>query len=391
VTKYFDRLREERGSVGVLISLVIFTVVGSLMMTWNTAQLSKEKMRLQNAADAAALGFCIWQARGMNAIQNINDEMYLSLELSQTFQNAATVFEGFAAALEIAGNDPFLAFLKVVAIPFHLMGVLTGGISGWLATKICRFVLVPAGYFYAYASVPLGFINAQQFAAENTADPIGNVDLDFGSFGKFGLYALGISFPIIDTVMLPVERIEDDPEVAGEPWKCEENEFLKELVDNVATCTEPWHTIHSICGTGEGWEYKPWQSKKDRGDKVPEDLDPDSSHELGRTPGPVIFFVNKYCSYDKGEKSHIPQFKLDLWTGNKHYRRIAKMPMFALAAAQCIAGDIVPHSMRKDDVPINNRMAGFGVGATAKLVPIEDALKWLHPKASAVAGHLFYH
>ena len=67
------RLKSDRGSVGVLIALAIFLVCGMLSMTWNTVQLSKEKMRLQNAADAAALEYCIWQARGMNAVQNIND------------------------------------------------------------------------------------------------------------------------------------------------------------------------------------------------------------------------------------------------------------------------------------------------------------------------------
>ena len=76
------RLASERGSVGVVMALVIFVVMGMMTMTWNTAQLSKAKMRLQNAADSAALAHAVWQARGMNAVQNINDEMYEALSLA---------------------------------------------------------------------------------------------------------------------------------------------------------------------------------------------------------------------------------------------------------------------------------------------------------------------
>ena len=76
IRKMRARLASESGSVGVVVALVIFLVMGMLTMTWNTAEISKTKMRLQNAADSAALAHAIWQARGMNAVQNINDEMH---------------------------------------------------------------------------------------------------------------------------------------------------------------------------------------------------------------------------------------------------------------------------------------------------------------------------
>ena len=97
-------LASERGSVGILVALVMFIVMGMLTMTLNTVQLSKEKIRLQNAADAAALEHAVWQARGMNQVQNINDEAYTACQ-------TASVFLKFAAGLETAA--------KVVwAVPF---------------------------------------------------------------------------------------------------------------------------------------------------------------------------------------------------------------------------------------------------------------------------------
>lgn len=381
MTRYFDRLREERGSVGVLMALVIFTVIGSLMMTWNTVQLSKEKMRLQNAADAAALGYCVWQARGMNAIQNINDEMYLSLQLAKTFQTSAILFGGMAAALEKAALVPILRWMKAIAIPFHVMALLTGGFSGWVSTVVCKFILKPAGYFYAYVSTPFGYLNAQQLAAENTADPLGNASLDLGHFGKLGMFALGLSIPIRDTLRLPVELVENP----GDPWKHAENSALKALVRVQGVCPNPWRSIHDkFCHTGDGWDYQPWQSTKDRSKYVPNDIDPDSTHKLGRTPGPAIFIAHKYYT-------HIDRLPLDLWAKSVHYDNIRKMPVFAIAAAQCIAGDVVPSSKRKKSSAVNQRMAGFGVGATAKLISVEEALKWFSPTVSKAVSLIVYH
>ena len=99
-----SRLSSERGSVGVVVALVIFVVMGMLTMTWNTAQLSKAKMRLQNAADSAALAHAVWQARGMNVVQNINDEMYEALSLAAKLRSVARVIEPIAIAFDAAAN-----------------------------------------------------------------------------------------------------------------------------------------------------------------------------------------------------------------------------------------------------------------------------------------------
>ena len=87
------RVASESGSVGVLVAFVIFLVMGMLTMTWNTAQISKTKMRLQNAADSAALAHAVWQARGMNVVQNINDEMYEGLSLAVKLRKIAEGLE----------------------------------------------------------------------------------------------------------------------------------------------------------------------------------------------------------------------------------------------------------------------------------------------------------
>ena len=147
------RLASERGSVGVVMALVIFVVMGMMTMTWNTAQLSKAKMRLQNAADSAALAHAVWQARGMNAVQNINDEMYEALSLSVKLRNFARIMEPIALGFDAASNIPFVGLIfKGLAIAMHTIAVLAGGTGGWLATRICKYFLKWIAMFYVYGS-----------------------------------------------------------------------------------------------------------------------------------------------------------------------------------------------------------------------------------------------
>ena len=366
------RLGDDSGHVGVLMAMVIFVVVGMLMMTWNTAQLSKEKMRLQNAADSAALGFCVWQARGMNAVQNLNDEMYTSLSISIKLLNIATGFEIGAVALEPwTGAGVFGIIAMVACQAFHVIAMLTGGCSGLLASRICPWILRPLGYFYAYGSTALGWWGAQQFASQNRADPLGNVSLDFSAkfAGNFGLYALGVSYPFRDTVVLPLALVDDsDSEASREPWKhtIDRSEIFKRTRFSI------YKGIHKLFGTGQKWAFKPWISKRD------------DKSGVGVTPGPSIWIAHKY--YD-----HIETLPLDVWAKDFSGNAARKMPMMAVAAAQCIAGDVVRHSKKPEKGVVNQRVAGFGTGATAKLIPVNVAISKLNETAGKITGAIFYH
>ena len=363
------RLVDDGGHVGILMALALFVVVGMLMMTWNTAQLSKEKMRLQNAADSAALGFCTWQARGMNAVQNINDEMYVALSLADKLLSVATGFEAAALASEALENIPYVGVVfKITAQAFHIIALLTGGMSGLLASRICPWILRPFSYFYAYGSAALGWWSALQLAGRNLADPLGNVSIDFASKwgGKLGLYAVGVSYPFRDTVALPIGF--DDESASKTPWK-----RTKDLSGTFTkTHYSIYKTAHKICGTGKPWELKPWISK--RGDKK----------GVGVTPGPSVWIAHKY--YD-----HIETLPLDAWQAKFGSKGVRKMPMLAVAAAQCISGDIVPHSKKPSEGAANNRRAGFGTGATAKLIPVATAFGALNSTVGKAVGMGIYH
>lgn len=360
------RLADERGHVGVLMALVIFVVIGSLTMTWNTAQLSKEKMRLQNAADSAALGFCVWQARGMNTVQNLNDEMYAALSIAKKLLVVAVPAETAAQVLEKMGSIPYIGIVcKIAAQAFHIIAAISGGVSGLLANRICPYFLRPLGYFYAYGATVFAYWGAQQLAAKNRADPLGNVSINLGPFGNLGIYALGIAFPIIDTVKLPLAT----ESKSEEPWKndTDYSSLFQEKSGGI------YKTIHKICGTGGKWEVKPWVSKRD--------------NKTGKNalPGPSIWIAHKYYT-------HIETMPLEAWS-SKTSKTIDKWPMMAIAAAQCVTGDVVAHSVTPKNAKNNQRPAGFGTGATAKLIPVTTAFESLttNSVANGILKRIIYH
>ena len=376
------RLASERGSVGVLMALVIFVVMGMLTMTWNSAELSKTKMRLQNAADSAALAHAVWQARGMNAVQNINDEMYESLSLATKLRTISAVLEGIAIVLDNLSAIPIIGpFLKGAATFLHLCALVSGLPAGWMAARVCDKFLKYIQKAYVYGSALFGLWNAQQLAAQNEADPLAKLDgqdttADSGGW-HFGIYTLGLSWPFKDAFMLPLA---ESGKCGSAPWKGDK-------IDIFDASTAPYKQMYSICGTGDAWDIKPYVSK--RGDQ--EGLKTETKD--GKTkvsddsvlPGPTMWIAFKLGQ-------NIQTLPLDgFWNPDDSKRKSHKIPMFAVAAAQCITGDVIPHSKKADGKSANQRPAGFGAGATAKLVPVSQVFYKMGKAGGIAVDAIIYH
>ena len=378
-----ERLASERGSVGVVVALVIFLAMGMLTMTWNTAQLSKAKMRLQNAADSAALAHAVWQARGMNAVQNINDEMYEALALAVKLRNIAIGVEIAAQAFDVASNAPFVGIIfKGLAIVFHTVGILSGGASGWMATKICDWFLKYIQLGYEWGSAWFGVWNAMQLAAQNGADPL--AALNFGSSStadydswNLGLYALPcLSAHPKDIVFLPLGESKKD-EVGKSPWK----EGDKTTVFNMSSA--PWKSIYSFTGAGKAWELKPRVSR--RGNQEGLKVEDGKVKDDDVLPSPTVWIAFKL-------DRHVHTLPIDAFYNKDDSKGWTHdVPLFASAAAQCITGDVVPHSKKTEEDKTNQRPSGFGAGATAKLVPVSLAGYKLNKAVGVALDAISFH
>ena len=376
----YKRLGSERGSVGVVMALVIFVVMGMLTMTWNTAQLSKAKMRLQDAADSAALAHAIWQARGMNVVQNINDEMYEALSLASKLRKVAEVVEPIAIVFDGMSHIPIVGIVfKGLAIAMHTIGVLTGGTAGWLAARICNLFLKYIQKVYVYGSALMGVWNAQQLAAQNEADPLAalsssSIPGDPSSW-HFGIYTFGMSWPFKDAFMLPLAE-SSKSEVSKSPW-------TGKKVSTFDASTQPWKAIYKFTGAGNEWKIKPYVSK--RGDKEGITMKDKKVEENGVFPGPTMWIAFKLGK-------NIQTLPIDgFWNDKDKDRWTHKLPMFAISAAQCITGDVIPHSKKSEEDKTNQRPAGFGVGATAKLVPVSEVFYRMGKAGGYAVDALIYH
>ena len=237
------RVASESGSVGVLVAFVIFLVMGMLTMTWNTAQISKTKMRLQNAADSAALAHAVWQARGMNVVQNINDEMYEGLSLAVKLRKIAEGLETAAQVLDALAHIPYVGWIfRGLAVISHTFAALAGGAGGWVAARVCKYFLKYLVIIYAKGAALFGIWNAQQLARQNEADPLAKFD----TVGiTVGIYSIGFSYPLLDAFMLPLEA-SGKSEVNMAPWKVGESQIL-------GAAKQPWKAVYQITGGKDAW------------------------------------------------------------------------------------------------------------------------------------------
>ncbi len=79
---------DDRGTMLLLPAVLAFCAMVMVVSYLNVAQATQSKMRLQNAADAAAHASAAWQARGMNLMQHLNNFHYMG---NSVFHLAETI------------------------------------------------------------------------------------------------------------------------------------------------------------------------------------------------------------------------------------------------------------------------------------------------------------
>ncbi|MEG2465702.1 MAG: pilus assembly protein TadG-related protein [Kiritimatiellia bacterium] len=355
----------ERGSVGILMALVMFFVCGMLVVTWNTYTVSRDKMRLQNAVDAAALENAVWQARGMNCLQHLNDEAYEMLSMVNGLYSAAGVLEIIASAVQAIpfGIGPVLALVS------RIPAALLAGVGTYACTVVLTFISFER-LFYQYASCIIGWISAQQMAAIGGADSlIPKASLSFNmptSAGKtspfnIGIFAAGLSLTPIDTLILPIEH--KKKELLEAPWKTSAFARSSIKVMKVSLASSFYRGVKE-------WSFAPSLSKKTAGKKA-----------KPRLPSPTFWIAIK--NYPAHDRVKLFEEALSLSPARA---KSSSFPVLAYGVAQAITGDVVECSTA-DHV---SRPLGFGTGATARLVSLQSALEG-HSLLQKISKSLFYH
>ncbi len=455
IERWRRRATSNQGSVGILMALVMFFVCGMLIMTWNTYTLSREKMRLQNAADAAAIEFAVWQARGMNTIQNMNDEAYDVLTVAIT---GYTIGAGAAAASVAVNVVPVVG--QVLSAGLVITSVLVSDVSTWMMNLVLPFIRITQD-FWLHGTPFIAYISAQQAAAMNGATGvishfIGKDPISFklSSVVNFSLdlHAIGISLSPKDTFFLPLERVKKNE--GDMPWKPDKKlqGFFKTLratpvvgksvwlpsgtvrgfdpvvskkrkatVKKTSSSTDSskdattekkgstWSAIKGFftgdkkdAAADQGQEIElSDMSKKDKAkdtekkeDKKEETVAKTDGKEVKLLPAPTLWI----CLRDYPSHDSIKSF--DEWLFEKAGKDFGSLdnpgkspfPIMAYAVGQCVTGDVIENTP-DDTTKVNKiRARGWGAGANAKLISLEEALTITdHPILRRFAGLIFYH
>ncbi|MCF7854276.1 MAG: pilus assembly protein [Candidatus Pacebacteria bacterium] len=371
------RLRsDERGVVTAYAAIATFFILAMFSMSYDVSRVSQAKMQTQNAADSAALEMAVWQARGLNLVQNLNDEIY------NWDQSILTAYIG-AGVLTVAGQ---------ATRHFYGVGLILEGAGAAITYTslyyrfVAEYLLQPLRTFYVYASCPMGYIAAQSAAAENGAEPIphlvthysqtflnkvgipsisiyGGTDADKSTdwmdwigdqFDKIingvasNVTAVGLGFPGDDFFMtLPLEKVW--PGKNDLPLNTKENELVSAWLKVIHS------NIFVHIGSDEPFVWKHAYYKSDN-------EDPDRHL-------PAMIWITGKNMEDLGILSSYfvsgGQDNIDL-------------PILAYAVARAKGGNVIGYSnWAEDGVRASDEWeSNHGVGADAVLVPLGDALPY---------------
>ncbi|NMA19681.1 MAG: hypothetical protein GX927_03790 [Lentisphaerae bacterium] len=161
--KLLRRLSNDRGVAMLYTAVVCMFILAVFSLIHDVGRISEDKMQMQNAADAAALEFATWQARGMNTVQNLNQEIYNldSFVITMYYAGAALTWVGQAAKGVLGAG---------VIVDAFAAGLFYGG--AYIHHFIGIGMLQTLRHFYAFGTNILAYIAANELAAKNGAASI---------------------------------------------------------------------------------------------------------------------------------------------------------------------------------------------------------------------------
>lgn len=190
--------RDDGGAVLLLSAMMIFLVAIFGMITMNTNKAVYNRVVTQNAVDSAADAAALWQARGCNLLQHLNN----------IHHDADVVFYTLEAA----------SLATCIIAPFYPVFCASCSLAPvWDATQEGFVgVLMPLQEAIADATPIVAFIYANAAAAGSGADPVLSVGVDYvGDFlARFGLSgSIGGASDTVSTMLgsIPIYAVPLDP------------------------------------------------------------------------------------------------------------------------------------------------------------------------------------
>lgn len=369
--RFVSLASDERGVAFYYTAIILFFILSILTVIYDVSRVSEKKTQMQVAADAAALEMAVWQARGMNMVQNLNDEIY-------DIDEALTIIYGIAGGITAAGIAlEALSWIPVIGEALEAAGEILEALAAVMA-QVAYYThklfvvcfLGPLRTFYVYGSMLFGYIGANNVAYANGAERI--IPKITGGSGGGGIIheiigfikreindmtgqfvAIGIPTSPYAAIYLPLSQedakslplnVKNPEGVGGKAWTA----LMLILCAN--------QDLEEYCGGG--------------GEEA-------SGGEVGGEDPTSLFWVDDYYASRDSESlkiapmiwmvhasSDVGLISEYLIGGNAS--EDTKIPILAYAVGQALGGNVTKKS--DDDNPY--RPVGKGVSADAFLVPM---------------------
>ena len=215
---------DQRGSLTLLAGMMVFLVTMFGIIALDTNMAIYNRIVAQNAVDSAADSAALWQARGCNLLQNLNNLHYdvdEALGIAEDAAAAACIASAVLLAAELAADIFFGAGEALRPARMVTCGVCDT--MPWidLAQQLFYALIMPVEQAIVDATPYIAFANANACARGSGADTIGNA---IGGALNGILSALGINLPGVSSILggissvlgqIPIYAMPLDPDGFG--------------------------------------------------------------------------------------------------------------------------------------------------------------------------------
>jgi hypothetical protein len=95
-------LRDQEGQIVLLAALLVLALVVFLTVALNLAIVAHQRIQVQTAVDAAAMASAVWQIRGMNFVQTLNNLIWIGDAMADLMLTGSAI--SGAAAMVLTGS-----------------------------------------------------------------------------------------------------------------------------------------------------------------------------------------------------------------------------------------------------------------------------------------------
>jgi hypothetical protein len=235
---------DERGSIMLLSAMMVFVVMMFAIIAFDTNMAVYNRIVAQNAVDSAADSAALWQARGCNLVQLLNNLHYdvdVALCVAESLATAACVV---SVGLRVAENIPYIG---PIAAAIRVGTCIACDTLPWIdyAQQLFYSVIMPVQQAIIDVTPFLAFANANVCAKGSGADPLLTSVMD--AVGGI-LSKLGVSVPGFDSIAGAISGGLDWVPIYAAPL---DPSSLKLYVEKKDTDDLPWDWPEEVGKAGE--------------------------------------------------------------------------------------------------------------------------------------------